>query len=357
MDRALAEVPNTIDKRVGSVIYDALAPAIMLLAEGYAKLSTYVVDSLVTTATGEALDDHGRVYGVSRVVDTPSEFTLTIGNIADNEVLEDLVGELYQDTDLGMTYIITEYISGAQYKAATERTGVSSALIPTNPVGVDSEHTVQYVVLDKYGSDYESDDDYRDRIINRIIHPITIGSIGSIKETIQGFLKSGYSRVYAPDLPTNFSIDIYCVDNNLLPLTATSKNILKELLKDRIAPGFVLNIYDPNIKSFELEIKATATGPIGSYISNIRTILVRMLRNEANRRWGMILNDGTPSTQMVISVTTVRDYLYEIQGILSVQQVLMKKSGTSSYITEYSLDLSKESCEWIQFSNITVTEG
>ena len=50
---ALSRVPSDVDKREGSVIFDALAPACYKLAEYYAQLDNFVDLVLADTAVGE----------------------------------------------------------------------------------------------------------------------------------------------------------------------------------------------------------------------------------------------------------------------------------------------------------------
>ena len=52
----LNRVPDDIDKREGSVIYDALAPAAYFLADQYFQLGNFVDLVLPDTALGEYLD-------------------------------------------------------------------------------------------------------------------------------------------------------------------------------------------------------------------------------------------------------------------------------------------------------------
>ena len=53
---ALEKVPDNVDKREGSIIYDALAPACYQLAEMYMNLKNFVLNTFVTTSYGEYLD-------------------------------------------------------------------------------------------------------------------------------------------------------------------------------------------------------------------------------------------------------------------------------------------------------------
>ncbi|MFB6364238.1 baseplate J/gp47 family protein [Paenibacillus elgii] len=66
LDRMLARVPADVDKREGSIIYDALAPAAVELAELYFQLDTNLNLSLADTASGEFLERRTAEFGVER---------------------------------------------------------------------------------------------------------------------------------------------------------------------------------------------------------------------------------------------------------------------------------------------------
>lgn len=64
--QALAQVPDDQDKRQGSIIYDAIAPACYSLAEYFNELRQAYKDTFVETATGDELDLRVREQGLER---------------------------------------------------------------------------------------------------------------------------------------------------------------------------------------------------------------------------------------------------------------------------------------------------
>lgn len=67
MQEALSKVPDDIDKREGSIIYDALAPAMHQLAGFYIQLRYVLYDIFAHTASGEYLDMRVQEFGLSRI--------------------------------------------------------------------------------------------------------------------------------------------------------------------------------------------------------------------------------------------------------------------------------------------------
>lgn len=66
MSLALSFVDDSLDKREGSIIYDALAPACYVLAGYYMQLYQVVKNSFAVTATGEWLDQRVKESGITR---------------------------------------------------------------------------------------------------------------------------------------------------------------------------------------------------------------------------------------------------------------------------------------------------
>ena len=66
LDRMLERVPDSMDKREGSVIYDALAPAAVELMQMYIELDTILQVTFADTSMGEFLDRRCAERGIIR---------------------------------------------------------------------------------------------------------------------------------------------------------------------------------------------------------------------------------------------------------------------------------------------------
>jgi len=131
MDSALSNVPDDIDKREGSIIYDALAPACYELAEYYMELKRILENTFASTANGEYLDLRVAEQGIERykasyavkrgdfVTTTDNPAIIPIGSrfsvISDNLNISYIVTEPYLD-ELG------QVVPGA-YRMTCEQAG------------------------------------------------------------------------------------------------------------------------------------------------------------------------------------------------------------------------------------------
>ncbi|EPH92393.1 baseplate J-like protein [Enterococcus faecalis 06-MB-DW-09] len=67
INQALSKVPEGIDTREGSIIYDALAPTCYQLAALIMQLKNVLLETFVVTATGEYLDYRAQETGLERI--------------------------------------------------------------------------------------------------------------------------------------------------------------------------------------------------------------------------------------------------------------------------------------------------
>lgn len=82
LNRMLDRVPDGVDKREGSIIYDALAPAAVEMAQMYIELDVNANLKFADTASGEYLDRAVAWSGISRKAVTKARW---VGRFRDNE--------------------------------------------------------------------------------------------------------------------------------------------------------------------------------------------------------------------------------------------------------------------------------
>ena len=70
LNRMLDKVPDGVDKREGSIIYDALAPAAVEMAQMYIELDINANLKFADTASGEYLDRAVAWSGITRKAPT-----------------------------------------------------------------------------------------------------------------------------------------------------------------------------------------------------------------------------------------------------------------------------------------------
>ena len=71
--KMLDAVPDNVDKREGSIIYDALAPAALVMGQQSLDMANVIKETYIKTASGEFLDYRAIEHGTSRYPATQTE--------------------------------------------------------------------------------------------------------------------------------------------------------------------------------------------------------------------------------------------------------------------------------------------
>jgi uncharacterized phage protein gp47/JayE len=128
MDRLLDLVPDTMDKREGSIIYDALAPAAMEIALCYQEIEGVMMETFADTASRGYLIRRAAERGVE-----PEQPTQAVVKGVFTPTNLDLIGARFNLGDYN--YVVFELIEAGQYKLRCETYGTagnvsSGTLIP-----------------------------------------------------------------------------------------------------------------------------------------------------------------------------------------------------------------------------------
>lgn len=158
MDRMLAQIPDTVDKRQGSIIYDALMPAALEMEQLYINMDMIMKESYADTASYYYLikkaAEHG-VYpeagkaAVLKVQVSPTDVALEMGTVLN-------IGEL--------NYTVTEALGEGAYSITCEESGVegnntAADVIPMDYVeGLDS---IEVVSIISPGTEDEEEEELR----------------------------------------------------------------------------------------------------------------------------------------------------------------------------------------------------
>lgn len=169
LNTALEQVPEGIDTREGSIIYDALAPACYLLADFTMQLKNVMLDTFVQTAVGEYLDFRAEEVGVERLAaskaiakarftgENEKPFSLAVGSrfstIGDEPVYFSVISE---DDEPGVYRLLAEEAGsiGNEY--------IGEILPIDNFNGLVSAQLFEIVIPAR---DIEEDDSLRERVI------------------------------------------------------------------------------------------------------------------------------------------------------------------------------------------------
>ena len=160
--RMLERVPNSIDKREGSIIYDALAPAAAELAQAYIQLDVAVSETFADTASRQYLILRAKERGLKPYEATAAE----VKGVFNCAVP---IGSRYSLDEFN--YTVAELINDSEhsYKLVCETAGTEANHKTGNLVPIEYVEGLQSAVITEVlipGEDEEETEDFRKRYFN-----------------------------------------------------------------------------------------------------------------------------------------------------------------------------------------------
>lgn len=192
MESALARVPSSMDKREGSVIWDAIAPAAIELSNLYIQLDVILNETFADTASLYYLKKRAAERGIYQIMATHAflrgEFTP-----ADLEIP---VGTRFSCDKLN--YVVTEKIEDGVYKMMCETAGTEGnrhlgILIPIDYI--DGMATANMTELLIPAEDDEDVEVFRERYLNSLSSQAYGGNIADYEEKVNAIQGVGGVKV------------------------------------------------------------------------------------------------------------------------------------------------------------------
>lgn len=268
----LNRVSNDIDKREGSVIYDALAPAAYFLADQYFQLSNYLDLVFPDTAVGEFLDRAVSGYGMTRKsASSAIRKMVTSGKVS--------VGTRWVISDV--VYRITGQIDENVYAAECETPGkigntYSGSL---EPLSAASDVTAKLTDIITDGADEETDEALRERFYEKVRHPATSGNVYHYRQWAMEVPGVGDAKVFPLDSGPG-TVRILIVDAD-----KTRNTSLESAVSDHIETvrpiGATVTISSPTVRSVSVSANVILDGTksLDDVLSSFKSLLSEYLKS------------------------------------------------------------------------------
>ena len=193
MNRMLESVPDTVDKREGSIIYDALAPAAAELVKCYMELDVVMDETFVDTASLQYLMLRCKERGVA----IQGETAAVIEGVFTPPDLELTAGLRFNCDEVN--YVITEKISAGHYKLEAETLGTvgnkyTGLLLPIQTV--NGLETAQIAAVLIPAEDGDTTDTLREKYYASIDGEAFGGNVADYREKVNAITGVGGTKVY-----------------------------------------------------------------------------------------------------------------------------------------------------------------
>src|SRR5574344_763202 len=233
LGEALSRVPDTIDKRQGSLVFTALAPACYKIAEYYDALSDIKLNTNLLTATGDSLYIIGLEKGLVRLPQTKALLSAKVTDIQGNPLIVPL-GSRFSSKHAADTlfYSVVEDKGGGNYVIESELPGsigntYIGDLFPISYItNIGSAEILSVYVA---GRDREGDESLRERAVESTLYQAVGGNMAQYKELMLTFSGVGHAQIY-PAGDGAGTVVISVLDSAGEPISTTYRDELKEVL-------------------------------------------------------------------------------------------------------------------------------
>ena len=248
----LDNVPDDIDQREGSIIYDAVAPAAMVMAQQSLSLANIVKQTYIKTAQGQFLDYRAAEHGTARYAATQTEvkakFLDSDGNPINNVQIGDQFASIGETPIFYTVKKINDDLTG-ELTADDPGTTANSYIGQILPVtSNDSLSWAEITEIVAPARDEETDDHLRDRLLRADDWIAYGGNITDYLAMLNKISEVGAGQVY-PVWNGAGTVKLVIVDNNLMPASADLVKKVKNIIDpvDNESQGYGLAPIDHQV--------------------------------------------------------------------------------------------------------------
>ena len=333
----LERIPNDIDKRPGSIIYDALAPAAYKLAEMYFQLRNYVDLFFADTAVGEFLERRTAELGVIR-----RQATKAIRKIVTTGPVD--IGTRWGLEDT--TYVIIEKVTDTEYKAECEQLGSIGNAYSGTLDNIDNISGVTAELIDILipGEDEETDESLRQRYFENLVSQAYGGNIVDYKEKVSALSGVGGVKV-EPVWNGGGTVKLIIIDSEYNKPSDTLINEIQTAVDPvqnqgkgyGIAPiGHVVTVVGVN--EVEINVEPEITLQTGYTWNDVKPAVEAAI----NDYFKELRSEWAESNSLVIRISQIEVRILDIAGIVDVQNTKLNGQQQNIELGPYEIPVLGE---------------
>ncbi|WP_141500976.1 baseplate J/gp47 family protein [Paenibacillus luteus] len=312
LQRMLDASPADLDKRQGAPTYDLLSPAAIELALAWIELDNVLNFGFVDTTYGAYLDSAASEYGITRKAATKSIGALTFSG-ANGTVIP--VGTRAATSGGEPVYFVTTTagtIAGGSITVAAEASeagasgnvGISAVnTVVGNLVGIVTVNNAFNFVA---GSDSETDDALRARVLDRAQRPATSGNAAQYRQWALEVAGISDAKVY-PIWAGAGTVKVVLLDADKRAPSTAVVNATAAYIESARPIGAIVTVVGATEVAINVSVSvtlgpgATLPGVKAEIEAGIRAYLKTLAFTDATVRFVQIAN-------VILGVTGVVDY-------------------------------------------------
>ena len=327
--QVLDRAPADVDKREGSVIYDATAPLAAELAILYTEFGVYYDAHFPDTATGAYLDRLAQTQSLSREKATCAIRSGTFLR-ADGTAYDLPIGARFSGGTVN--YVAVSKISDGLYRLRCETAGTIGNKFFGTLFPIDNQSGLATAVLGEVlipGEDTENDDSLRKRYFDSIGADYFGGNIADYKNKLHQMEGVGGVHVVpvwngGGTVKVVFTTSDYSVPSAELVAAVKEKLDPEEYTGQGvgIAPiGHTVTV--EAVKSVSITVSATLTLTDDADMNSIQSAA----ENSIAAYFLALAETWEDANGLTVRVSHVSDALLDLQGVVDVENVTLNGSG------------------------------
>jgi len=320
LQRMLGNVPAGIDKREGSVIYDALAPAALELACFYSKLDMLIDETFADTASREMLIRRAAERGLS-----PYKATCAIvrGEMTFRENMTAPAVAVNTRFALGeLRFKISERISGNAYRLVCEEAGLngnrtSGELIPLDYIEGLTHASITSLLIP--GDDDEDTEHFRRRYFDGLETQSFGGNVADYREKTRAVQGVGAVKVY-PAWNGGGTVKLVVSDNGFNVPGVALLNEIRNVMTQTAPIGHSVTV--EAVRGTTMNVTARFTLASGWSFADSQPHLLKIADDyfrELSRNWEQL-------DRVIVRASQLEARLLEAPGIADIANLRMNNS-------------------------------
>lgn len=250
--KMLDAVPDNVDKREGSIIYDALAPAALVMGQQSLDMANVIKETYIKTASGKFLDYRAIEHGTSRYPATQTEAKAKVLNDKKEPLDNVQIGDKFASIgDSPIFYVVTKINSDLTIELTAETAGSSAnsyigQVLPVTPNDLLSWAEITEITAP--ARDVESDDHLRARLLSSQSWIAYGGNVADYLDMTSKIDEVGAAQIY-PTWNGGGTVKVVILNNDLMPASASLVQKVKNTLdpEDKQAEGYGLAPIDHSV--------------------------------------------------------------------------------------------------------------
>lgn len=323
MQRLLTAVPDDLNKREGSFVWDALAPVAIELAQAYIELDRVIKLGFAQTTYGQYLDYRAAEHGLSRKAATKATGQVVITGANGTEVP---AGSLFA-TGAGVLFqtLADVIISTGQVIANIEAVEPgASGNVPTGainiiPVSIAGVTGVTNVQATSGGTDAESDTALLARLLEKVRSPATSGNVAHYKQWAMEVAGVGDAKAF-PIWNGPGTVKVLIIDSNKQSASADIVQDVVDYIEEVRPIGATVTV--ESATGVNVNVAATVVLETGAVLADVQASfeasLVDYLKNIA-------------FLQNYVSYAQVGNRLLDTSGVLDYSGLTLN-GGTGNVV-------------------------